>query len=427
MSSRYPVAVRVSLLARYSALPSLAGPDFIPIALVARLPLAMLTIGTLALVSVASGSYALGGLAAGAVGIGSAVGAPALGWLADRYGQRRTVLVAGLLNTATTAGVIAVSYAPGGLHESAPLPLIAVSLAAGLTLPQVGPLARARWMALTERRPLRELERDAAFSYESTADELTFVLGPALVGALGAAIAPWLPLALAAVLTAVFVTAFAVHPTAAAVHTAARTGRPALDGADAAPAAAGSWTPVVLPAAGMLAMGAFFGSTQAALTAFAGELGAAETAGLLYAALGLTSAVAALSVAAWPAKFTLAARWTACAGALTALAFLMLVPHSLGAMAAMMLLVGVPVGPIMVTVYGLGGRLAPAGRMGTAMTALASGLVAGVALGAGTAGVLAEGGGSPAALAAPLVCAAALALLGATSLLLPRGHARPAA
>jgi MFS family permease len=420
------VAVRVSLLARYSALPSLAGPDFIPIALLARLPLAMLTIGTLALVSVASGSYALGGLAAGAVGIGSAAGAPALGWLADRYGQRRTVLAAGFLNTAATAGVIAVCYA-SSLHESAPLPLIAVSLTAGLTLPQVGPLARARWMALTERRPLRELERDAAFSYESTADELTFVLGPALVGALGAAIAPWLPLALAAVLTAVFVSAFAVHPTAAAVHPAAKDGRPTPDGADAAPAAAGGWGPVVLPAAGMLAMGAFFGSTQAALTAFAGELGAAELAGLLYAALGLTSAVAALSVAAWPAKFTLAARWTACAGALTALASLMLVPHTLGAMAAMMLLVGVPVGPIMVTVYALGGRLAPAGRMGTAMTALASGLVAGVALGAGTAGALAEGGGSPAALAAPVVCAGALALLGALSLLLPRGHARVAA
>jgi MFS family permease len=393
----------------------------------------MLTIGTLALASVASGSYALGGLAAGAVGVGSALGAPALGWLADRYGQRSTVLVAGLLNTAATVAVIVASYPAGGLHESAPLPLMTASLVAGLTLPQVGPLARARWMALTARRPLRELERDAAFSYESTADELTFVLGPALVGALGAALAPWLPLALAAALTAVFVTAFALHPTANAVHPATRAAHPASErtpASDRAPAGArtvGGWGPVALPVGGMLAMGAFFGSTQTALTAFAGERGAAEIAGLLYAALGLTSAVAALSVAAWPAGFALAARWAACAGALTALAFLMLVPHSLGAMAAVMLLIGLPVGPIMVTVYGLGGRLAPPGRMGTAMTALASGLVAGVALGAGTAGALAEGGGAAAAFAAPLASAGALMLLGTAALLLPRGRARAAA
>jgi hypothetical protein len=96
-------------------------------------------------------------------------------------------------------------------------------------------------------------------------------------------------------------------------------------------------------------------------------------------------------------------------------------------MAAVMLLIGLPVGPIMVTVYGLGGRLAPPGRMGTAMTALASGLVAGVALGAGTAGALAEGGGAAAAFAAPLASAGALMLLGTAALLLPRGRARAAA
>lgn len=413
------MAVHVSILARYSVLPSLAGAGFMPVALVARLPLAMLTIGTLALVSVASGSYALGGVAAGAVGIGSAIGAPALGWLADRHGQRRVVLVAGLLNTAATAAIIAASYPPGGLSESAPVPVVAAALAAGLTIPQVGPLARTRWMALTERRPLRELERDAAFSYEGTADEITFVLGPALVGALGAAVAPWLPIALAAALTAVFVTAFALHPTAQAVHPGSGDGRGSAPLAGRPPRSAGGGALVALPVAGMLAMGAFFGSTQTALTAFAGGLGAAEIAGLLYAALGLTSAAAALSVALWPARFILAARWTACAGALTALALLMLVPHSLGAMVPVMLLVGIPVGPIMVTVYAIGGRLAPPGRVGTVMTALASGIVAGVALGASIAGSLAEHGGAPAAFMVPLASAGLLLAVGASLLVVP--------
>lgn len=406
------MAIRVSLLARYAVLPQLAGPVFIPVALIARLPLAMLTIGTLTLASVASGSYALGGLAAGAVGIGAAIGAPVLGWLADRKGQRNVVLVAGLANAGAMVAIVAACYPPGGLRESAPIPVLAAALVGGLTTPQVGPLARARWMALTEGRPLRELERDAAFSYEGTADEATFVLGPALVGALAAFVAPWLPLVVAAVLTAVFVTAFAIHPTVQAV-------RPSVSKLTHAPTAAGrpaagqrAGAIVFVPIGAMVAMGAYFGGTQTALTAFAGGLGAAEAGGLLYAALGLTSAAAALSVAVWPGRFALPARWTASAAVLLAVTFLLFAPGTLLAMTAVMLVIGIPVGPIMVTVYGIGGRLAPKGRVGTVMTALASGLVAGVALGAGTAGALAEAGGAHAASWVPIAAAAVLLALG---------------
>lgn len=410
------MAIRVSLLARYTVLPRLAGPGFIPIALIARLPLAMLTIGTLTLASVASGSYALGGLAAGAVGIGAALGAPVLGWLADRNGQRLTVLVAGLANAGAMAAILAACYPPGGLREGEPSAVLAAALTAGLTTPQVGPLARARWMALTERRALRELERDAAFSYEGTADEVTFVLGPALVGALAAFVAPWLPLAVAAALTAVFVTAFALHPTAESVrHSSVR---PARD----ASARSGGWAVVLIPICAMLAMGSFFGGTQTALTAFAGSLGAAEAGGLLYAALGLTSAAAALSVAGWSARFTLPARWSVSAALLLGAGFLLFVPSGLASMTVVMLVLGVPVGPIMVTVYAIGGRLAPAGRVGTVMTALASGIVAGVAVGAGTAGALAESGGASAAFAVPIVAAAALLVLGLAVLVVRRGQ-----
>ncbi|HKU04108.1 MAG TPA: MFS transporter, partial [Arthrobacter sp.] len=58
---------------RFSRLPHLAGAGFLPLGLFARLPLAMLAMGTLTLVTSASGSFAAGGTAAGAVGIGSAL------------------------------------------------------------------------------------------------------------------------------------------------------------------------------------------------------------------------------------------------------------------------------------------------------------------------------------------------------------------
>ena len=69
----------------------------------------------------------------------------------------------------------------------------------------------------------------------------------------------------------------------------------------------------------------------------------------------------------------------------------------------------------MVTVYAVGGRVAPDGRAGTVMTALASGLVAGTALGSGLAGALAESGGATAAFGAPLAAAACLLVLGAVA------------
>lgn len=402
------MSIRISFLARYRVLPELAGPVFLPLGLFARLPLAMLTVGTLTLVSVTSGSYALAGLAAGAVGIGSALGAPILGALADRVGQRAVLLAAAGLNTAAVVAVVLSSLPladadPSGTSSASPAVVVA-ALAAGLTTPQVGPFARARWMGLTEGRTLKALELDAALSYEGTADEVTFVLGPALVGILGAGIAPWVPLAVAALLTATLVTAFALHPTAAAARSLEPYNVPRAGGR--------AWALVLVPVAAMIAMGAFFGSTQAALTAFAAERGSPDLGGLLYAAVGLTSAMVALSVAAWPRRFGLAARWVACAAAMLVFSLTLFAPHGMGSMTAALLLVGIPVGPIMVTVFGIGGRVAPAGRTSTVMTGLASGIVAGTALGSAIGGQLASHGGSGAAFTAPVGAAAALLALG---------------
>ena len=60
----------------YAALPPLVGWAFFPLGFLARLPLAMLTIGSMTLLVDSTGSYAMGGLSAAMVGLGSAVGGP---------------------------------------------------------------------------------------------------------------------------------------------------------------------------------------------------------------------------------------------------------------------------------------------------------------------------------------------------------------
>jgi MFS family permease len=409
---------------RFARLSHLAGRSFIPLGLFARLPLAMLTVGTLTLVTSASGSYALGGTAAGAVGIGSALGAPVLGALADRRGQRPVLLLAALLNT---LAVVALILAVRAMGESGGVPaaVLASAFVSGASCPQVGPLARVRWMALASRGTAadRAKDLDTALSYESAADEVTFVLGPALVGILASLLAPWLPLALAAAMTITLVPAFAVHRTHGAVPVvkavpASRdvpVARAAEDRRSGRIKNASGRLPaaVALPVLAMVCMGTFFGSTQAALSSFSGMFAGSEVAGLLYAVMGLSSAAAALSVAYWPRAFSLPARWALCAGLMAALALLLLLPSSMPGMVAALLVLGLPVGPVMVTVFGVGGVVAPAGRLGTVMTALASGIVAGTALGSSVAGQLAELHGHGAAFVVPVCAAAVLALLGA--------------
>ncbi|MBU8866081.1 MFS transporter [Paenarthrobacter aromaticivorans] len=435
---------RSRLPGRFARLPELAGPGFLPLGLFARLPLAMLTVGTLTLVTAVSHSYAIGGMAAGAVGIGSAAGAPVLGSLADRAGQRVVLLVAAVVNTLAVAGLLATAYlSPSYASALDATGVLVAGFVAGASCPQVGPMARVRWMALTTRNlstarkasgsagdaaaasapasgsrsvAASRADLDTALSYESTADEITFVLGPALVGILASLVAPWLPLAMAAVMTITLVPAFAVHPSQQAVVPALRKATAVVVGSAGEHTARrrNRWAGAVVavPVVAMVCMGTFFGATQNALSAFSAQYATAEIAGLLYSVMGLSSAVAALSVAFWPQRFSLAARWVAAALAMSLFALLLLVPAGIWPMVLVLLLLGIPVGPVMVTVFSIGGVVAPTGRIATVMTALASGIVAGTALGSYLAGQLAQTQGPGAAFVVSMAAAAGLLVLG---------------
>ncbi|MEV8147302.1 MFS transporter [Arthrobacter sp. NPDC080073] len=427
---------RSRLPGRFARLPELAGRNFLPLGLLARLPLAMLTVGTLTLVTAVSHSYAIGGLAAGAVGIGSALGAPVLGSLADRSGQRPVLLIAAALNAATVIALLVAAYlTPDFNTPTDAIAILVTAFLAGASCPQVGPMARVRWMALTtlnlntrNSKPgaggnaagpgsvaSSRADLDTALSYEGTADEVTFVLGPALVGILASLVAPWLPLALAAVLTATLVPAFAVHPSQLAVVPAKRKAGAGVGSVPAKQKSRGrsvAWLKVAVPVLAMVCMGTFFGATQNALSAFSAQFATAEIAGLMYSVMGLSSAVAALSVAYWPQRFRLAIRWMLAAAAMTAFSLLLFLPAGIWPMVIVLLVLGIPVGPVMVTVFSIGGVVAPAGRMATVMTALASGIVAGTALGAYLAGQLAQTQGPAAAFVVSTAASGALLVLG---------------
>lgn len=384
----------VALLAPYRELPAISGRSFLPISFLGRLPLTMAPVGILTFAAEQSGSFATAGFAAAATALGTAVGAPLTGALADRHGQR-PVLVAAVLVSASALLTLALL---GPLTEPV---LLALCALAGFSLPQVGGMARARWLALTRG------QAGAAMAFEGTADELAFVLGPALSGLLAASFGAPVALVAAAVATLVAAGAFATHPTHRATTraraSAGNRSRPGLLPVLSAP----------LPA--MVCMGTFFASGQSAVTAYAASIGRPAAGGLIYALMAVGSALTALGTTLIPDRFGPATRCGVCAaGLLAGVAALALAP-GLALFCLAMLATGLFVGPMLVTLNQVVGRRAPLDRTASAMAALSAGVVTGIALGALLAGALADAHG-PAGALLPAAGAAGLLLLLATRL-----------
>ncbi|MHC5260801.1 MFS transporter, partial [Streptomyces sp. UC4497] len=284
-----------------------------------RLPVAVIQFGSVLLVTRTSGSLATGGVVACALALGQVAMGPFVGRLADRRGQRPVVLVLALLNGLAIAVYTLAALA--GLPTSA---LIVLGVLAGATVPGIGPLARARGVALVRREGGDERVVNAVLSLESTMDELSFVLGPALIGIASVVAHPAYAFGAAALLVAVCGTAFALHPTATAVPPApagkrprARAERPRLP------------RQVQVVRVGLVLLGILLGGCGAGITALTEELGHGDQAGLVYAAMGVMSAVVGLSMAAVPARFTLRARWRVATAAAAVLSLPLLVTHSM--------------------------------------------------------------------------------------------------
>lgn len=386
----------MSPLASYRRLFELAGTTYVVVAFLARLPLAMSQLGTLLLVSSATGSYGLGGLAAGALAVANAVGAPFAGALADRVGQRHVVLVQSLAGAAALSALVLLVHA-----DASNTAVVATAAIAGLTMPQVGPLARVRWRPITARTGAQQRRLvDVAFSYEGAADEASFALGPALVGIGVVAVSPGGALLLAAALLAAFGTAFALHPTARRT----RHGGPALP-------TGRLLTPVLLVLVGaQLLIGSLFGATQTGTTALATLVGQAGVAGLVHATLGLGSALAGIATAFLPERIGPERRILFAASALALLSLPLLLVDSLPRLFLTVGLLGCAVAPFMIGVFTLAERVVSPARVATAMTVLAGATGIGYAVGSTVAGRLADAHGHTAAFAVT-VSAMILALL----------------
>ena len=380
-----------------------AGSPYFIVAFVARLPFAMMVVGVLTVVVSARGSLSLGGLTSAAVGLGTACFGPLLGAAADRFGQRVVLLILAVAN-----GVALIAFTLAVYSTSADIIVLFAAFGIGATAPQVAPMSRSRLVSIVTRRmpeSVRAKTISGTMAYESAADETVFVFGPFIVGVLASWIAPWAPLVGAAALTVLFVGAFALHPSGRYVsHERGADGR--------APSKARDLLrpQLVVVVIGILGVGLFFGTMLTALTSFMDDRGAPEQAGLLYGVMGVGSAILALGVAWLPPRFSLRRRWLVFAGVLLLGSLLLLFVDTPAGMAWSLGIMGIGIGPTLVTQYSFGAARSPLGRSATVMTMLGSAVIVGQSLGAALTGTIAEDWGTSAALLLP-VCAAGITLV----------------
>lgn len=364
----------------------------------------MMTVGVLTLAVAARGSVELGGLTAAMIGVGVAAFGPLIGAAADRYGQRSTLLLVGAVHSAALGALAWIAFS-----DLPDWTMLLAAAAVGATAPQTSPMSRTRLVAIVQTwLPVRQRPRavGAVLAYESAVDEVVFVFGPVIVGVLAAAFGAWAPIAAAAVLTLIFITAFAVH----------RTSAPAVSAAERAqtlsPVSA-LWRPGLLVAVGgIFATGLFFGSTLTSLTAFMADRGEAESSGIVYGAMGVGSAFLAIGVAWFPARFTPRYRWPVFAAVIVAGGVLLQTVQDVPGMVLALALMGLGIGPLLVTIYGFGAARTPEGRSATVMTMLGSGIMVGQSLAAAITGVVAQNLGTAASLLLPLLSAVLVLVAG---------------
>lgn len=380
------------------------GIAYFPLALVARLPFAMMVVGVLTLVVSARGSLELGGLSSAFVGIGSATIGPFVGAAADRFGQRTALLITAVAHSAALVALAWIAYT-----DAPNWAMLCVAFAVGASSPQPSPMSRSRLVLIIqnflppERRPKT---MSTVLAYESAADEIVFVFGPVIVGLLATVFGARTPIIAAAVLTLVIITAFALHHTSAPAKTQEERA------ATLAPASELARPSLLVVVAGITGVGLVFGTTLTSLTAFMQSLGKPETAGLFYGIMGVGSAILAISVSLFSPKFTQRYRWIVFA--LFVVAGESIIATATGApqIAVGLAVTGVGIGPLLVTIYSLGAERSPEGRSATVMTMLGSGVVLGQSLSSALTGSIGEHLGVQAALSLPFYAAAFTLLAG---------------
>lgn len=347
------------------------------LALLSRVPLGAVGLLLVLQVRHLGHSYALAGASSGACALGMAVGAPILGRLVDRGGQRRVLAASGAV-----VGVAALAFTLLSARSPAPLfPLVALII--GLSVPPVSACARALW-----RRMLDRAAFGTVVTLDASLQELAFLAGPLLLVGLAQVVGAEAMLIVAGGLFTSCACAYALLPeTRHFGHPASAAAQPSTEVRVERPWQVAGVRLLLLVST---VMGVAFGAIELGVVASAEHHHASEATGALLALVGAGSFTGGVL---WSRRHRggrhdgQALCWLLVGmGVFSApLGFL----PSIWALAPALFLAGTGIAPIFGLTYTLMADVAPATSITETFTLQSSAITAGLALGAALAGALA--------------------------------------
>lgn len=332
----------------------------------------MLTISLVLLVQHTTGSYGTAGAVAAVTGVSMALFAPFTGRLADRHGQRAVLLPGVLVHALSGLSLTALALTGAPLWA-----LFAAAVPTGASVPQVGPMVRARWGVKLQDSPLMT----TAAAFESVTDELTFVFGPLLATALCTAVHPAAGLLTEAGLTLIGGLLFAAQRSTQPAVAPAGHAREAHTSALRVPG-------VRVLIATFLGIGSVFGGMQVSLAAFSESIGEPGLNGVLYGVFAAGNMLSGIVCGAIAWKVAPQRRLVVGYVALALAASGLWAAHSVVVLAGIGLLVGMCIAPALITGYTLVEGLVPAGARTEAFTWLTGAVALGQAAAVTVAGQL---------------------------------------
>ncbi|MGD0375140.1 MAG: MFS transporter [Streptosporangiaceae bacterium] len=412
-----------------------------------RMSMSMFGLGTVLLVAAVSGRYGLAGTVAAAGAIGYAVCAPQAAKLADRFGQHRVLRPQAVSFAVNTVAFVVCAELRAPLWA-----LLVTGALSGASMPSLGPMVRARWSTLLDD-PAR---LHTAFSLESVADEMIFVIGPAAVTLLATEVYPAAGVGMA-MLTCVAGTLLlaAQRRSEPPVETRAQTrtqfrarsptrsptrppAQPPAQPPTQTPTQtepAGAGRRFAMPARGLITLapvylfvGAMFATIDLSTVDFAQRQGHKPLAGVILGIYALGSAIGGLWYGSrtWRARLERRFAVTLCCTAAGVATFW--AQPGLLSLTLIIFFCGLTISPTLIAGYGLIERQAPAERRTEGLTWLGSAISIGVAGGSAAAGHIIDVAGPHWGYAFAACCgamAAAICLLGLGTLRAPSGTERP--
>ncbi|MER6946259.1 MFS transporter [Nonomuraea sp. NPDC000554] len=366
---------------------------FVLAGFVGRMPMSMLGIGIVLLVSALTESYATAGAVAATTNISFAIAAPLTGRLVDRFGQSRVIIPFSLVNALALASLML--CAGFGLPEWT---LYASGLLVGATSLSLGSMVRARWSHLHGG----SAKLHTAFAFESVADEVIFVAGPALVTVLATYVNPYAGLSVALVCLVGGSLALAAQR---------RTQPPVRE------IRSSGGSPILIPGIALLscvylALGAVFGSVDLITVAFAEEHGVKGASGFLLASIAGGSMVSGLWFGSRQWQIPLRGRLVRALGVLVVGLLPIIFIGDARVMAVGLFVAGLAISPTLITGFSLAERMLPPSLFTEGMAWISTSIGLGVAIGAWAGGRLTESIGASNAYVFTLGCAAIAAVVG---------------